>query len=189
MIGRKDFEDTLGADYAPDDFLAGIGDHRPQRIPGPQSQEDDGAIARLVRGMRDGRFPRLRCVVAGVARFVPACVLDWAGSVFHDGTVWEQGSAAACGPGDTGVIGLERRRELDEEVGWRVINAIMPTFIIGGLTLYLLAVFYVATVRPRETFGGTTHTPSISPAPSPHATSSTAHAVLGSIDVAGPAGW
>lgn len=185
MIGRENVEDDLGADYAPDDFLAGIGSDRPERLHGPQGQEDMGAIARLVRGVRDGRMPRVRCVLAGVAKCVPESVLDWASGKFHDGSVGIERFTPACGPGDTGAVGLERRRELDEEIGWRVIDAIMPVFIVGGFAVYLLAAVYVVLSRPHHTFGGTTHIPSISPRPPATSTSS----VLGSIDIAGPAGW
>lgn len=185
MSGRENLEDDLGADYAPDDFLAGIGSDRPDGLHGEEGAEDVGTFARMVRGMRDGRMPRVRCVLTGVARCLPESVLDWPRSVLHDGSIWEQGSSATCGPGDTGVVGLERRRELDEEIGWRFINAVMPVFIVGGLALYLLAAVYVISRHPIPTYGGAHATPSISPLPPPSATSS----VLGSIDVAGPAGW
>ena len=133
MSGRPSAQNDLGADHPVDDFLAGIGLGRTDGVRGSQGQKDMGACCRLVRGVRDGRFPRVRRIFTAFARLIPACVLDWFGCQLCDGSIWEPGLPANCGPGDTGALGAQIRNELDEEIGWRVIGAAMPVFVIGEI--------------------------------------------------------
>lgn len=133
MSGRQNLEGDLGADLAPDDFLADIGHGRTNRVHGPKSQEKAFSLYVLVRRLRDCRLSVVRWLACGLARFIPESLLDRLGCQLHDGFIWESGPARDPGPGDTCAIGHQARRERDREIGFRVIEAALPIIILVGM--------------------------------------------------------
>lgn len=187
MSGRENLELDQGADIAPDDFLADLVVDRSKRLSGAESTQDDGPLCRLVRGVRDGRCPRLRSVFAGIARVIPAFVLDWLVGEFYDGDIGVARFSPASGPSDTGVVGVERRGELDEEIGWRVMAAGLPMVMLGALILYVAGVFAYAASRPSH-LDSSRSNPTISPLPRVIETSSR-HVAMTNSDTAANTGW
>lgn len=145
MSGREDTERSLEPDYSSSDFLAGIGNRGPDRVHGPKNKTEPFSLASLVRGVRDGRYPRLRRLALCVSRLIPESILDWADSQFHDGFIWEQEYAGNPRPGDTCVIGHQARSELDREIGWKVIYASLPIMLLVSLMVTLYAALRISS--------------------------------------------
>ena len=144
MSGRKDTARDLEPDYSSVDFLAGIGSGRIDRVSGQKDQAKPFSLLSLVRGVRDGRHPRLRRLALCCSRLVPESVLDWADCQLHDGTIWEPEHAGGDRPGDTCVIGHQARSQLDREVGWKVIYAALPILLLVSFMLTLFAALRVS---------------------------------------------
>lgn len=133
MSGRQNLEGDLGADLAPDDFLAGIGPGRADGVHGQKGKEEAFSLYVLVRRLRNGGLPVVRWLACGLARFIPESLLDRLGCELHDGSIWESGPARDPGPGDTCSIGYQARRARDRELGFRLIEASLPILVLIGM--------------------------------------------------------
>ena len=132
--------DKLEPVDAADGFLSGIGSGRVDRLDeSPEAEKPDWLRARWSE-LRGGRYPRVGRVLVAVSRCLPASFYDWAVDRLDDGSIWSAESAGNCGPSDTGTIGLAARREADWEIGFRLMCAATPIWLLIGIMFAMFVV-------------------------------------------------
>lgn len=132
--------DQLESIDPPDDFLYGIGSGRLDRLDESPSSENPGWLRTRWSELRDGRHPRVGRVFASISRCVPASFYDWALNGLDDGSIWDSESPRGGGPSDTCAIGLSARREADWQIGFRIMCAATPIWLLVAVMFVMFVV-------------------------------------------------
>lgn len=135
-----DAGDQLEPIDAADDFLSGIGPGGMGRVDESSEAEKPDWIRARWAELRDGRYPRIGRVFASVSRRIPASFFSWAFNGLDDGSIWDSEVTRGGGPSDTCAIGLPARREADWQIGFRLMMAATPIWLLVGAMFALFVV-------------------------------------------------